>query len=293
VKIAIIGGAGKMGRWFAGLLRKEGLEVVISGRNEQKLLEAGRALGVEVAPGNAAAVRGADWVLLSVPIAGFEEIAAEVGSNIRPGQVVLDITSVKDMPVAAMHRHVRQGQVLGAHPMFGPGAAGLSGQNVVLTPVNDEEAALARKVNGWLTDRGARVAVMSPQEHDEVMAVALGLAHLVSLVAADTLLDCPRAGQVEEMGGITSRVLLTLMASVLAEDPEFYASLQMNLPGMADIGRLFQEKAAAWTELVAGGDGQGFTRRMRGLRGRFEQLFPGLDKAYERMYRIAGGGETA
>ena len=40
MKIAIIGGSGKMGRWFADFLLKDGKEVVITGRNEEKLQEA-------------------------------------------------------------------------------------------------------------------------------------------------------------------------------------------------------------------------------------------------------------
>lgn len=56
MKLAIIGGSGKMGRWFAGFLLKDGKDVVITGRNERKLLEAKRQLGVEVAT-NAGAVK--------------------------------------------------------------------------------------------------------------------------------------------------------------------------------------------------------------------------------------------
>ena len=48
MKIAIIGGSGKMGRWFASFLLKDGKEVVITGRDERKLLEAKQHLDVEV-----------------------------------------------------------------------------------------------------------------------------------------------------------------------------------------------------------------------------------------------------
>ena len=61
MRIAIIGGAGKMGRWFANFLLKDGKEVVISGRTEKKLLEAKQQLGgIEVAT-NVEAVKSAKW----------------------------------------------------------------------------------------------------------------------------------------------------------------------------------------------------------------------------------------
>ena len=51
MRVAIIGGSGMMGRWFANFLLKDGKEVVITGRNERKLSEARQQLGVEVATG--------------------------------------------------------------------------------------------------------------------------------------------------------------------------------------------------------------------------------------------------
>ena len=46
MKVAIVGGSGKMGRWFARHLLAEGNEVVISGRTESKIMEARQELGV-------------------------------------------------------------------------------------------------------------------------------------------------------------------------------------------------------------------------------------------------------
>lgn len=289
MRIAIIGGAGKMGRWLAALFLKEGREVVISGRSEQKLLEAKRALGIEVAPANVAAVRGADYVLLSVPVEGLEQVAAEIGPHIQPGQVVMDVASVKEMPVAAMHRHIKAGRVLGVHPLFGPGADGLSGQNLVLTPTDDEESALAQQVSAYLTGRGARVLLMSPREHDEAMAVVLGLSHFIALVSADTLLASGRLKETAGMAGTTYRVLLTLLSSVVAEDPQLYASLQMSLPGMAALEKLFLDRAEEWAGLVASQDRQEFARRMKGLRDEFEKALPAFGRAYERMYQLSAG----
>ena len=77
MRVAIIGGSGKMGRWFASFLLKEGEEVIITGRNEKKLLEARQQLGVEIAT-SMEAVSRADVVLISVPIDSFEEVGDDV-----------------------------------------------------------------------------------------------------------------------------------------------------------------------------------------------------------------------
>ena len=288
MKVAIIGGSGKMGRWFARHLLAEGDEVVISGRTESKVMEARRELGVDTAS-SVEAVKDADVILLSVPIETFEDIVAELAPHIQPEQVVVDVTSVKVMPVAAMHRHLKTRLVLGTHPLFGPGAKGITGQNFVLTPTNNEERTLAEKVRDYLETRGARVSLMTPEEHDDKMAVILGLSHFIAVVAADTLISSNKVAQPTALGGITYKVLLTLVESVISENPELYASIQMNLPGVAEIEALFQEKAAEWAEMVRKKDRGAFIRQMKTLKSRLEKNNPEFGKAYENMYRLASG----
>lgn len=288
MKIAIIGGSGRMGRWFADFLVKDGKEVVISGRNEERLLEAKQQLGVAVAA-NVEAVSGADYVLLSVPIESFEEVVKQIAPGIQSGQAVIDITSIKARPVAVMQEHIKKGSVLGAHPMFGPGARSMVNHNFILTPTNEAEGALAEKVSRYLETRGGNVSLMTPQEHDEAMAVVLGLAHFIAIVSADALLSSDKLRQMEAVGGISYKVLLTLVESVISEDPELYASLQMNLPGLTEVERLFQGKAREWADLVAGQDRREFVRRMKELKNGFEAGAPDFGRAYENMYRIVAG----
>jgi len=288
VRVAIIGGSGKMGRWFTRHLRDEDNQVVISGRSGDKLREAGRELGVAVAS-NVEAVKGAEVVLLSVPIDSFEDIVIELAPHIRPEQAVLDVTSVKVMPVAAMHRHLKTKLVLGTHPLFGPGAKSIAGQNFVLTPTSSEERTLADKVRDYLEARGSLVSLMTPEEHDDKMTVILGLSHFIAVVTADTLISSNRAARPAMFGGITYKVLLTLVESVISENPELYAAIQMNLPGVADIEALFQEKVRAWAETVKTQDRDAFIRQMKALKNRLEQDNPDFGKAYENMYRLASG----
>ena len=289
MKIAIIGGSGKMGRLLADFLLKDGKEVVITGRNQEKLREAQRQLGVEINPSSAKAVGGADYVLLSVPLENFEEVVKQISPHLQPGQVVIDITSTKVYPIDIMHRHIKTGTVLGAHPLFGPGAGSIANQNFVLTPTSDEEKALAEKIESYLETRGARVTMMTPQEHDEVMSLVLGLSHFIAIVSADTLLS---SGKLKPMGiasSTTYKVLMTMVESVLSEDPELYASLQMNLPRVAEFENLFQSRAREWADLVESKDRQEFIRRMQALKDKLEKVAPDYMKSYENMYRIVEG----
>ncbi|MBA7694519.1 hypothetical protein ES703_103130 [subsurface metagenome] len=159
----------------------------------------------------------------------------------------------------------------------------------MLTPTSDGERTLAQKVREYLEARGAKVTLMTPLEHDEMMAVILGLSHFIAIVSADTLLSLDKLDQMKAVGGITYKVLLTLVESVISEDAELYASLQMNLPNMAEIEELFQKMGKTWGDLVRNRDRDKFVDRMNALRSRLKESSPDFGKAYENMYKLVEG----
>jgi prephenate dehydrogenase len=285
MKVAIIGGSGKMGQWFTRQLLQEGEEVVITGRNQEKLRATGKKLGAPIAT-NIEAVKQANVVIISVPLDTLETVVKGIAPYTRDEQVFLDVTSLKTTPVEIMHRYIRKGTILGTHPVFGPGAKSASNQNFVLTPTNEEEVLLAAKTRQYLEERGANVSIMSPLEHDQMMSVVLGLAHFIAIVSADTLLSFEKFQEMKKIGGTTFKVLYTLMESVISEDPELYASLQMSFPNIKEIEGLFQTRTKLWAEMVKNGDKQGFVKRMNSLREKLEKTDPSFHHAYENMYRI-------
>jgi prephenate dehydrogenase len=235
---------------------------------------------------NVAAVKQADVVIISVPPETFEPVVKEIGPYARDGQIFFDVTSLKTKPVEIMHRYLGKGTILGTHPVFGPGAKSASNQNFVLTPTNEEEAMLAGKTRQYLEERGANVSIMTPLEHDRMMTVVLGLAHFIAIVSADTLLSLEKFEEMKKLGGTTFKVLYTLIESVISEDPEFYASLQMSFPDITDVENLFQSKTKLWADLVKNDDKKEFVRKMTSLREKLEKTDPAFSHAYENMYRI-------
>lgn len=288
MKVAIIGGSGKMGRWFAHFLLQEGKDVLLIGRSKPKLEKARRQLNVSITT-DIENAKQADVILIAVPVDHFEETVKQLSLHTHPDQIILDITSVKTLPVEAMHKYIKRGQVLGTHPVFGPGARGLANQNFVLTPTNEQENKLAEKIRSYLKTKGAKVSLMTPQEHDNMMAVILGLSHFIAIVSADSLVSFDRLKEMEGIGGITYKVLLTLVESVISEDPELYASLQMNLPNLPDFQKRFQQNCKEWADLVKQKDRQQFISRMKTIRDKLEANNPDFGKSYDNMYKITEG----
>ncbi|MEM2463943.1 MAG: prephenate dehydrogenase/arogenate dehydrogenase family protein [Candidatus Bathyarchaeia archaeon] len=284
MRIAIIG-AGRMGRWFAKFFQEQGFTVVASDKDREKLQKLKGELNVEIA-NNVKAVESADRILVCVPIDNFEDVIKEISTRIRLGQEVMDICSVKEAPVNIMHKHISNAVTLGTHPMFGPGAKSLKGQNFVLTPTNSKEQALAEDFGKWLESKGANVFFMTPQEHDKIMSIVLGLPYFLSNVVCDTLLSIGEFEKAKKVSGISYKLLLTLMEAVISEETELVASIQMKLPEIGKLGELLLKKANEWLEIVRRKEKTAFVDKMILLKNGLAEVDPQYFRAYEYMYKM-------
>jgi len=115
--VAIIGGNGQMGRWFTRFFESQGLTVLVADVGSPRTSQEVAAL--------------ADVVILSVPIPKVTEVAREVAPFLKPSAALVDLTSVKQRPMAVM-MSAFPGEVVGTHPLFGPGEATIEDRTMVL-----------------------------------------------------------------------------------------------------------------------------------------------------------------
>jgi prephenate dehydrogenase len=278
-------GTGKMGVWFAKFCKEKGDHVILAGRDPQKLQRLGKELGVKTADFNSA-VKAAERVLVCVSIGSFEEVIKKIAPDVHEGQVVMDVCSIKEYPVAVMHQYLKQGLVLGTHPLFGPGSRGVKHKTYILTPTNPAEEKYALEFQKWLDKEGAHTFVMSPKKHDELIAVVLGMPHFLGLAACETLMAQPNFLQTKEVAGTTYRMLFTLAQATALETPDLFANLQTKLPQVKKLEEQFLANAQAWLDLVKSKDQTALVKRMEQLRQKLEQTDPEFAKSYEVMYRM-------
>ena len=145
---------------------------------------AARGLGLRVvAPAEAG---GFDAVLLAVPVPKLGECMRGLAPHLRPGQVVVDVCSVKEGPAALMRDLLPpQVELLATHPMFGPQSmpGSLVGGRIVICPLRGDRwrpiAAFLRRA------LGLRVIRATPEEHDRHAALTQGLTHLLARAMQD------------------------------------------------------------------------------------------------------------
>ena len=290
MKIAILG-AGKMGVWFVKFCKENGEQVILADRNKEKLARLGKELEVETGD-FADAVKKADNVIICVSISAFADVVKKIAPGVREGQTVVDICSVKEQPVKIMHQYIKKGLVLGTHPVFGPGSKGVRNKAYILTPTNPKEEAFADKYKTWLEKVGARVFIMSPKKHDELMSVVLGFPHFLGLVACDTLLEQADYAETKNVAGTTYRMLFTLAEATALENPELFSSLQLSLPEIRKIETAFIEKAREWLTLIKQKDPAAIAAKMEQMKLKLMKTSRSYEQSYDIMYRMLEAAEN-
>ena len=186
--------------------------------------------------------RLADVVVVSVPIPKVGEIVRTIAPHLRPDAALMDLTSVKQGPVTAMLAHFA-GEVVGTHPLFGPGAKSLAGQTVVLCPGRGE-----RWFN-WLKEllesAGARVRVTTATEHDRLMSVVQGLAHFSLIALEMAIRELGVAPQdLEDFATPTFSTLHNLARRLFSQDAKLYACIQLQNPANRTALRALEDSVA-------------------------------------------------
>lgn len=265
--VAVIGGAGKIGRVVARLFGDLGHRVLVS--------------DVDTALRPAEAAANADVTVVSVPIDVTVDVVRAVGPHVREDALLMDVTSIKGAPVDAMLAATR-GSVVGTHPMFGPGVHSLQGQRVVVCRARGD--AWADWVVRSLSARGLVVTETSPAQHDRAMSLVQVLTHYQTQVLGVAL---ARQGvALEETLPFTSPAYLLelyVCARHFAQAPELYGPIEMLNPRTGEITGAFRRAADEVAEVLASGDQARFAALFEEVRGFFG---PFTDEALEQSSHL-------
>jgi len=236
--VAVIGGHGALGSRLVEMFGDLGHQVLVAD------------LDTALTPIEAAA--DADVVIVSVPIAVTEDVIRAVGPHVREDALLMDVTSIKEAPVAAMLASSKA-SVLGAHPMFGPSVHTFQGQRVVLCRARGDD--WADWVSSMFTARGLVVTETTPEQHDRVMAVVQVLTHFQTQVLGLTM---TRMGvPLQETLRFTSPAYLLelyVTARHFAQSSALYGPIEMRNPRTAEITSAFGKSARELAEALASGD---------------------------------------
>jgi chorismate mutase/prephenate dehydrogenase len=254
----VIGGHGKMGRWFAEFLGSQGFAVEVAD-------PAGELEGYPHLSRWEESPLDHHIIVVATPLGITAEVLAALAER-RPKGVVFDLTSVKSPLRAGLEALVAAGvHVTSLHPMFGPDTDLLSGRHVIFIDLGDAEALAAAQE--LFAPTMAEQVVMGLDEHDRLIAYVLGLSHAVNIAFFTALAESGEAApRLARMSSTTFDAQLDVASRVAEESPALYFEIQaLNDYGTESLSALLfaVERLRA---TVRSGDAAGFRQMME--RGR-------------------------
>ncbi len=271
MRVAVLGASGEMGAFFVRYFLEKGEAVNGCDPNRAKTgAQAGRVPQLEWYGTNAEAAKGCDVTIIAVPMESTVKVAKEVALKLKPGSILVEISSVKGRTFSALKRLVGDRvNLLSIHPLFGPALQSIEGMKIAVIVgrkrgVEPPEAAFARKLFPE-----ARVIAMSREEHDRTMAVVLSLTHLVNLVYAATVSQFLSPDEFMRVSTPNSSMQLTLAEAILAQDPKLSYAIQAGNVYSSKVARAASRELRRVLEMVE-----------RSEAGAFYEHFSKLSKRY-------------
>jgi chorismate mutase / prephenate dehydrogenase len=254
----VIGGAGKMGRWFAEFMASQGFAVEIADPN-------GAPPGFAHLADWRTSPLTQDFIVIATPLGVTDKILREVAMR-RPKGVIFDVGSLKSPLRAGLNALKSHGcRVTSLHPMFGPNTELLSGRHVIFVEAGSPEAtAAAREL---FASTMVEQVVMSLEEHDRLIAYVLGLSHALNIAFFTALADSGEAApRLAKLSSTTFDSQLDVASLVAQESPELDFEIQsLNDYGAESLEALSQAVERLRTAVISQ-DFDSFANLMR--RGR-------------------------
>ena len=265
-RLALIG-IGLIGSSIARAVRAQGAaRTIVATARSPKTRRRVAELGIadQVVETNAAAVAGADLVIVCVPVGACGAVAKEIGPHLSAGAIVSDVGSVKGSVVRDMApRLPKTVHFIPAHPVAGTEYSGpdagfaelFVNRWCILTPPDGTNQDAVEKLAAFWRLLGANVEIMAPDHHDLVLAITSHLPHLIAYTIV---------GTADELQAVTRWEVLKFSAGgfrdftrIAASDPTMWRDVFLaNKDAVLEMLGRFNEDVSALTKAIRKGDGE-------------------------------------
>jgi len=277
----VLGGAGKMGRWFVHFLASQGFQVELA--------------DPKAPPGDLK--RFQDWrdadlshdlVVVAAPLLTTNEILLEMARH-PPKGLVFDIGSLKSPLRRGLKAMAEaKARITSVHPMFGPDTDLLSGRHVIFVDVGVPEA--TEEAQALFASTMAVRVSMDLESHDRLIAYVLGLSHALNIAFFTALAESGEAApRLSTLSSTTFDEQLAVSKKVAGENPGLYFEIQsLNDYGTESLTALLYA-VERLRSVVRAQDAAGFAALME--RGREYLSFVGKRTASAEARRTEAEGQ--
>jgi len=264
-RVAFIG-IGLIGSSLARVLRREspGTHIIACARRTETLAAVRRLeLADETTDDPAAAVVGADLVVLATPLSAYAEIAARIAPALKSGAIVTDVGSVKAVVIRDLQPLLPEGvHLVPGHPVAGTEHSGpdagfaelFRDRWCILTPPPETAPEAVAAVTLLWELAGMRVVTMPAEHHDKVLAMTSHLPHLIAYTIVGTATDLEDSLKSEVIafsaGGFRD------FTRIAASDPVMWRDVFLrNREAVLEMLQRFNEDLTALQRAIRRGEG--------------------------------------
>lgn len=219
----VIGGLGRMGRWFADFLSIQSYQVTIVDPKADAVDE--DQIPYQLEKDWQGLAQSVDLIVVAAPMAASAEILTAL-AEVDTEAIIFDVGSLKAPLLPALKALAARGAaVVSVHPMFGPDCSMLSGKHVVLIDLGHQGA--LSYVSQLFDNTMAEVVCLSASEHDRLMAYVLSFSHLVNIVFATVLRQSgEEALRLRHISSTSFEEQMKVARRIASENPQVYYEIQ-------------------------------------------------------------------
>ena len=209
------------------------------------------------------AVKGADLVVLCVPVGAMGAVAAEIVPVLKTGATVSDVGSVKKDVIEAVAPHLPEGvHFVPAHPLAGTEHSGprsgfaelFENRFTLIVPVEGSDREAVERLERFWQGMGAKTEEMDAEHHDLVLAVTSHAPHLIAYTMV---------GVADDLRRVTDSEVIKYSAAgfrdftrIAASDPTMWRDVFLsNKDATLEILGRFTEELFALQRAIRTGDG--------------------------------------
>lgn len=252
----VLGGLGRMGRWFADFLDVQGFAVSLADP-----APAPDDVPYPLVNDWRRAASEAELIVLAAPMGATVELLQSL-AELAPRGLIFDLGSLKSPLLPGLQQLASQGlRVVSVHPMFGPGTNMLSGRHVVLVDLGHAEA--LDSAHQLFSNTLAEVVTLSAADHDRLMAFVLSFSHLINIAFARVLRNSgEEALRLRRISSTSFEEQLKVARRIANENPQVYYEIQALNPHAAELRQQLLQVLSELDQIIRNEDSAGFTQLM-------------------------------
>ena len=143
-------------------------------------------------------VRDSDLIIIATPLSSYKEIILSIKDDLKKGTILTDVGSVKKEVMKIIHNmNLKDVHWIPSHPIAGTEESGPKAGKAnmfedrwcIISPQKDSSEQIIKILKSFWEAIGSKVKIMTPDEHDEILALTSHLPHAIAYNIVRTVIN--------------------------------------------------------------------------------------------------------